>query len=260
MQFTFAAVAAWFLMLNMGRSLVKADGNVKSVNGLLEEIYADCESPESCPPPGGEGAPASSWTDVLMWKNQSLLLVEVTATGNGTEALLQLAFDAYGFEMTACSMYQCSGWLPMDNFPDFAAQDAVKAIRPSLHMVEQSGSVVSEAFKSLQVDLVCQANPSLMGAGLKIGILSDTFNTLGGYTVDIASGDLPFGVTVLQESSSMVTDEGCGMAQLIHDLVPGAEIFFQTSDGGANNFAAGIQQLADAGCDVIVDDICKCAL
>lgn len=45
------------------------------------------------------------------------------------------------------------------------------------------------------------------------------------------------------------------MAQLIHDVAPGSAISFHTALGGMANFATGIQDLADAGADFIVDDI-----
>lgn len=47
------------------------------------------------------------------------------------------------------------------------------------------------------------------------------------------------------------------MAQLIHDLVPSADLAFRTAFGGANSFANGIQELADEDCDIIVDNVSK---
>jgi PKD repeat protein len=51
------------------------------------------------------------------------------------------------------------------------------------------------------------------------------------------------------------TDEGRAMAQIIHDVAPGAAIAFHTAYNGIADFANGIQELADAGADVIVDDV-----
>ncbi|HEY9282083.1 MAG TPA: proprotein convertase P-domain-containing protein, partial [Pyrinomonadaceae bacterium] len=103
----------------------------------------------------------------------------------------------------------------------------------------------------------------LNGKGLKIGIISDSFNARGGYATDIATGDLPgpgnpFGyttpVTVVQESGT--TDEGRAMAQIIHDIVPGAQLFFATANGGQANFANNIRRLRnDFDCDIVVDDV-----
>ena len=51
------------------------------------------------------------------------------------------------------------------------------------------------------------------------------------------------------------TDEGRAMAQLIHDVAPGANLAFHTGNFGTANFAQGIIDLADAGANVIVDDL-----
>jgi len=45
------------------------------------------------------------------------------------------------------------------------------------------------------------------------------------------------------------------MAQIVHDVAPGADLAFATALGGQVNFANNIRALAAAGADVIVDDI-----
>ena len=45
------------------------------------------------------------------------------------------------------------------------------------------------------------------------------------------------------------------MAEIVHDVAPGAELAFNTADGGIASFAQGIINLAKANCDVIVDDV-----
>jgi hypothetical protein len=71
---------------------------------------------------------------------------------------------------------------------------------------------------------------------------------------DIASGDLPAATTILQDFAGG-TDEGRAMAQLIHDLAPGASIAFATAFTGMAGFANNIIALANAGAKVIVDDV-----
>ncbi len=93
------------------------------------------------------------------------------------------------------------------------------------------------------------------GAGVKVGILSDSFDLHGGYAADVADGDLPAGVQVLQEGPAGGNDEGRAMADLIHKIAPGAQLLFHTATGGEADFASGIAALAAAGCNVIVDDV-----
>ena len=96
------------------------------------------------------------------------------------------------------------------------------------------------------------------GTGVTVGILSDSFNTDTSASThmaqDIASGDLPAATTILQDSPGG-TDEGRAMAQLVHDLAPGAAIDFATANGGEAAFANNIIALASAGAKVIVDDV-----
>jgi hypothetical protein len=97
------------------------------------------------------------------------------------------------------------------------------------------------------------------GTPIKIGILSDSFNLLGGAASDIANGDLPssFSVAsnVLEEGPAGGNDEGRAMAELIHRIAPGAQLYFHTAFNGQADFAAGIEQLQAAGCQIIVDDV-----
>ncbi len=94
------------------------------------------------------------------------------------------------------------------------------------------------------------------GTGITIGVLSDSYNNLGGAASDIFGGDLPAtGVNVLSDLGGGGTDEGRAMLQLIHDVAPGASLAFRTAFNGQADFAQGIIDLANAGADVIVDDV-----
>jgi hypothetical protein len=98
---------------------------------------------------------------------------------------------------------------------------------------------------------------TLNGAGLTIGILSDSFNVNGGEASDITAGLLPPAdqISVLQEGPSGSTDEGRAMAQLIYAIAPGATIDFYSAEGSEASMAAGIAALEAAGANVIVDDV-----
>ena len=42
----------------------------------------------------------------------------------------------------------------------------------------------------------------------------------------------------------------------MHDIAPGATLAFHAVGGSPEEFVDAIEALVDAGCDVIVDDIC----
>jgi uncharacterized repeat protein (TIGR01451 family) len=91
----------------------------------------------------------------------------------------------------------------------------------------------------------------LTGAGVKVGVLSDGVAALA---TSVASGDLPANVTVLPGQAGS-GNEGTAMLEIVHDLAPGAELFFATAFNGVASFATNIQALQAAGCQVIIDDV-----
>jgi hypothetical protein len=102
------------------------------------------------------------------------------------------------------------------------------------------------------------------GAGIKIGVLSDSYDNLGGAATDVSNGELPgtgnpcgytTPVVVQADLASGGTDEGRAMAQAVHDLAPGATIMVATAFNGDVDFANQIRNLAASGAKVIVDDI-----
>ena len=234
--------------------------NIKAVATDLDSIYSNYVDP----PSGSVEEDIFNYAKTrLVWKDNNKLLVEVVSTAADAESLLQLALEESNFEKTGCSKWSCSGYLPMEKYPDLISFGVVKFVHPSFPFANQAGSKISEALQSLRVDDVrTNIDSNLNGNGLSIGILSDSFDisttAVTNYAQDIASGDLPAGVNILKEFSGNGIDEGRGMAQLIHDLIPGADISFYTAFEGNVDFANGIQALADDGCDVIVDDIGKC--
>jgi Ca2+-binding RTX toxin-like protein len=130
-------------------------------------------------------------------------------------------------------------------------------LTPVYQPITNAGSTTSQADFVHEADRVRAALPdNYDGSGIKVGVLSDSYNNLNGAANDITSGDLPTaGVTVLEDLSSGGSDEGRGMLQLIHDLAPGADLSFATAFTGESAFADNIRDLANDGADVIVDDV-----
>ena len=95
------------------------------------------------------------------------------------------------------------------------------------------------------------------GSGIRVGVLSDSFNDLGGAAADEADGALPpaADIDVIKDLASGGTDEGRAIMQIIHDIAPGADLAFYTAFDSEQDFANGILALAAAGCKVIVDDV-----
>lgn len=93
------------------------------------------------------------------------------------------------------------------------------------------------------------------GTGVTIGVISDSFDNLGGAASDLLNGDLPSGIQVLKDFPEGGSDEGRGIMQLIHDVAPGANFAFHTGVESQAEYANAILNLADAGADIIVADV-----
>jgi hypothetical protein len=93
------------------------------------------------------------------------------------------------------------------------------------------------------------------GSGVKIGVLSDGVRNLA---ASQAAGDLG-PVTVIGPASpcpvANTCDEGTAMLEIVHDLAPGAQLYFASAFVSLTSFADNIRALRAAGCDIIVDDV-----
>ncbi len=127
-----------------------------------------------------------------------------------------------------------------------------------------TGTVNSQGDRAHRADDV-RNTYGYAGQGIKIGVLSDSYNALGVAAADVANGNLPgvgnplgntTPVTVLADFATGA-DEGRAMLQIVHDLAPKAQLFFATANISEASFASNIIALRNApnNCDIIIDDI-----
>jgi subtilisin family serine protease len=160
-----------------------------------------------------------------------------------------------------------SAQVPVRSLGDLAALASLRSARPMLAMTNALPvPAVSQGDVSLNGPAAREA-AGVDGSGITVGTLSDSFNCnpaafLPGaptstFAEDLSNDELPTDTTILDNGpcSNDSTDEGRGMAQLIHDVAPGAAISFHTAFNSEFDFAEGIIELADAGANVIVDDV-----
>jgi PKD repeat protein len=191
------------------------------------------------------------------------VLVRITA--QDVNALLP-SLQQRGFVVSASypKLHFVEGLLPVSQLSgdgqgvEALATQGLLGVASSYQPQQHAGVVTSQADYVLEAARTRNTrSKNVTGSGIKIGVLSDSFNSLGGAAADVASGDLPAaGVQVLTDDGT--TDEGRAMCQLIYDLAPGAALAFSTARGGEGVFAQHIRDLADptkGNCQVIVDDI-----
>ncbi|HYQ79651.1 MAG TPA: S8 family serine peptidase [Solirubrobacterales bacterium] len=140
------------------------------------------------------------------------------------------------------------------------------------------GSVISEGVAQLHVP-AAREEFEVDGGGVTVGVLSDSFDqateaVTGGPIAtkakkDEETGDLPGAKSPCATQKGSVDerqpyeffkeepsfDEGRAMLQIVHDVAPEADLAFHSAFNGELDFAAGIEDLAAAGADAIVDDV-----
>ncbi len=166
--------------------------------------------------------------------------------------------------------------LPLAALEPLATIEAVQFIRPADQPIMQGAlerSAVARAVAATskvdtsEGDVAHQADMARQtytvdGTGIGVGVISDGVETLADQQ---ATGDVPARVLVLpgQEGGSFPLacgdrssgTEGTAMLEIVHDLAPGAELFFADGGGGRAQMAQNIENLCAAGADIIVDDI-----
>ncbi|MGH8132190.1 MAG: S8 family serine peptidase, partial [Steroidobacteraceae bacterium] len=220
-------------------------------------------------------------------------MVLIDAVTRGDPQRLRNALVSVGLQHASVYLNDVSGWLPVSAIDTAAARGEVHSLRAAMWhtraVLATQGDFV-QGTRSLRGSYV-----NLTGAGVTVGILSDSFDcyhvyaqpgsgvpTSGGngyasngFTadaeMDVAAGALPASVTVLAEPGQgspsgtcmdfgppaypPFADEGRAMSQIVHAVAPGARLAFRTASEGEADFANGISALATAGAKVIADDI-----
>ncbi len=141
-------------------------------------------------------------------------------------------------------------WLPPDAIEPLASRADVNAIHSALLPVHRQ-MTTSEGDVAHRANLA-RAMFGVDGSGVSVGVLSDSVDHLAAVQ---GSGDLG-SVTVLPGQSGVPgTGEGTALLEIVHDLAPGASLFFATTGDSEAAMATNIEALRAAGCGVIVDDV-----
>ena len=197
--------------------------------------------------------------------------VMVDIRADVTPAVLKRIRDLGGTVITSVPKYEAiRAQIPLRAVEMLAALDAIRTIRPAdeartraqaapLSPAPRTRTVdfpVTRKDDTSEGDVAHRANSarrihSVDGTGIGIGVISDGVRSLADRQ---ATGDLPARVTVLPGQAGR-GDEGTALLEIVHDLAPGAELYFATGFGGQAQMAKNIEALCEAGANVIVDDI-----
>lgn len=211
------------------------------------------------------------------------VLIDAITTGDAQD--LKRALLDLGLRDAAVFSNDVGGWLPLDQITHTAGLTQLRYARASMPRT-RAGQVATQGDFVQGSAAIRASYPSLTGTGIKVGVLSDSFNCYqtyatdgvpasgfngyasNGYTATYATdqmtGALPAGISVLEEASCLnygqpeqlpFSDEGRALLQIVHAVAPGASLAFHTGASSEADFADGIVELAQAGAKIIDDDI-----
>ena len=133
-----------------------------------------------------------------------------------------------------------------------------------------SGKIVTQGDRILRTN-TARSSFNVDGSGIRIGIISSSFDARYLLASDISNGELPGAnnpegklqsIQVLKDLKSdniAADDEGRALAQIVHDEAPGAELLFYTAVSNAGNvddrsYSEAVNSLVAAGANIIVED------
>ncbi|MCR4414567.1 MAG: S8 family serine peptidase, partial [Thermoguttaceae bacterium] len=183
----------------------------------------------------------------------SVVIADAGAFSTALGALREFGYEEFAGEL---GLLLSQGSLPVWAVPEALQIAGVSALGALYQPITYTGLVTTQGDAAMNADDVRAAAGGLDGSGVKVGVMSDSADRVGsGIAASQATGDLPAVVEVLRDGPADADDEGRAMMELIHDVAPGASLAFRSAFWGELDFARGIHELADAGCDVIVDDV-----
>ncbi|MEJ2593763.1 MAG: S8 family serine peptidase [bacterium] len=267
--------------------------------GGLYQMPADAKLTESDNKIGNEltylaefnGTPYSNEVFTVIYDENTLVyyvLAEFYPMDGAYVDLLNELETNYGLRNTITDPQEemITGEIPIASLKAVNELESLYSANPAYPVKTNIGLATSQgdtsmyayiARKIFTVETVEGDRYPITGEGVKIGVISNSFNTMTNPSNqandDVLKFDLPgigyqpdgtpvpnpyneTNVQVIQEYPyGEASDEGRAMMQIIHDVAPGANLAFRTGMLGAVDMCEAISELVDAGCDIIVDDV-----
>jgi YVTN family beta-propeller protein len=214
--------------------------------------------------------PASTDTTVVPVNDDGFVYIDVIPNSGYYDTVLALIqSDDYGMTdpIIDDTTLVITGFYPIAHIPALDTlhiHGLLNFSRVSIRPFLSVSGLFNSGGDSAQVSDVTRKIYNLNGEGIKVGVLSDSYNKSYGdpASLDISRGDLPGStpgstpVWVMQDYPyGAASDEGRAMLQIIYDIAPKATLDFRTGFVSPADFALGIRELAADGCNIIVDDI-----
>jgi hypothetical protein len=193
---------------------------------------------------------ATSFKPAVKFQTDGRVLVDIDA--NVSSNLLALITQGGGEIVASVPQFKAvRALVTLDQMETLASSADVRFVRRAVPAQTNTGSVNSQGDAAHTAGAARSAF-GISGAGTKVGVLSDSVDYL---TNSQSLGDLG-PVTVLPGQSGVPgSGEGTAMLEIVHDLAPGAQLYFATAFTSEASFAQNILNLYSNGCNIIIDDV-----
>jgi subtilisin family serine protease len=181
------------------------------------------------------------------------VIIDAIAKDN-PQALLKILIE-HGMKPLAINGRIISGQIAIQRLNELDTIEGLNEVRSS-KIVTSQGNVTTQGDIAVTSNVVRTAF-GVDGSGITVGVISDSYNCLGGAAQDQSTQDLPPQVTIMADALDCTgrTDEGRALMQIVHDIAPGAKLLFHSGDNGTATTANAIlKMVSDYKADIIVDD------
>ncbi|MCX6047697.1 MAG: S8 family serine peptidase, partial [Chloroflexi bacterium] len=233
-------------------------------------------------------APIDPVVEQNLTADGSKIRVEIVAASSTTVAQTAADVEALGADHLIIYQNLVAANVPLSQLPKLSQLSTVQSVRFSdatnrlnpansnevraqlrqaVPQVARTGSVTGQQVAQLQADQLQAAPYNLTGTGLKIGLISDSYNcyATSGRTptaeTGVANGELPADVTVLNDAATFglncanLSDETRALVEAAYDVAPGATYAVASMGASKADFATSIQAMLDWGAKVIATDV-----
>ncbi len=244
-------------------------GKVDAANNVIgAELFSLLQNPVPINP--------LTLNEIFRFDNSGRVMIEVISKTDSDDTLKAqlINLGLTGIIDNGPDTYVISGFFPINNLSQLNNTNLqIQYVRPLYPPIANGGQVTTQGDTTMRSHFV-RSRFGLDGSGVKVGVISDSYNSNGGAQNDVDQGDLPGikssaalppnenlePVQALSPDPSAGHDEGRAMLQIIHDVAPKAKLAFRTGFLTPGHFAKSIKDLASptlpgGRCDVIVDDI-----
>ena len=204
----------------------------------------------------------NSFVDQRIIKKKDNVLLEITATQN--VEITKVAIENLGIEIKATAGRKISAWVSLNQLEALSNLQEVRWVK-GVSQTSAFSNIGSAETTSVEQDGFANIFETygILGEGVTIGVISTSYNNANGEAAGINSGDLPGpgnpnGFTkpvIILDESDVSDDEGRALIEIMHDLAPAADYVYATGFNGVVSYADNVQNLVDAGVDLIVSDI-----